>query len=117
MNKIIQIITGLSLGAATGVSIAIVGIHLAYRFGPSQAASFPQGIGSCPVKNLSKHKFVVKVIASKHTTGNYFVEPKGKALLSCGDIVQVLGKDFSAKLELTEPIAVQIGEKFIGVEL
>lgn len=117
MNKIIQIITGLSLGAATGVSLAIVGLHLAYRFIPVKTATFPQGIGSCPIKNLSEHKFVVKVISSKHSSGNYSVEPNGKALLSCGDTVQILGKQFSAKLELTEPIAVQIGEKSIGIDL
>jgi hypothetical protein len=45
------------------------------------------------------------------------VEPNGKALFSCGDVVQVFGKEFSAKLELTAPIAVQVGEKVVGVEL
>jgi hypothetical protein len=76
-----------------------------------------KGFSSCPIQNLTKQKIVVKVVNSKFTSGTYFVEPKERALLSCGDEVQIVGTGFIQKHRLSKPIAIQVAEKQLGTEI
>jgi hypothetical protein len=76
-----------------------------------------KGFSSCPIQNLTKQKIVVKVVNSKFTSGTYFVEPKERALLSCGDEVQIVGTGFIQKHRLSKPIVIQVAEKQLGTEI
>jgi hypothetical protein len=125
MKKYISVGVGLLLGAAIGTTgfqlidqqlkpkdaTAIVGDR------KSILKDIDEGLASCPIENLTKQKIIVKVISSKFASGNYYVEPKDRALLSCGDVVRIESKDFTTKIQLTKPIAVQFGQKVQGQEI
>jgi hypothetical protein len=81
----------------------------------SEAVS--KGFASCPVANATGEKITVAVISSKFSGGTYYVEPLDRALLSCGDEVRIVGKDFSKKLKLSMPITVKVLRKEKGVEI
>ncbi len=119
MKKIIGIGSAFALGAM----IAIVGTRYVFESDRPKNATrmvsetgnvldaVGKGFASCPVANATGEKITVEIIRSKFSGGTYYVKSNSRARLSCGDEIRIVGKDFSKKLKLSEPITVKVLRK------
>jgi hypothetical protein len=124
MKKIIGIGSVFALGAM----LAIAGTRYVFEsdrpkdvtktaIGVKPLDTVGEGFAKCPVANATGEKITINIVQSKFSNGIYYVKSNGRARLSCGDEIRIVGKDFSKKLKLSEPITVKVLRKEHGVEI